>query len=614
MTPPEKDPAFEALLEYLQIVRGFDFMAYKRSTLTRRVAKRLQTLNIESFKDYIDFLEVHPDEFIQLFNTILINVTSFFRDPPVWDFLTREIILRILAGKKAKDPIRIWSAGCASGEEAYTLAMLFAEALGKEPFRQRVKIYATDVDEEALVQARQAAYSLKEIDPVPEDLRTRYFDRAEDRYVFKSDLRRSVIFGRHDLLQDAPISHMDLLVCRNALMYFNAEAQARILARFHFALNHDGYLFLGKAEMIVSHPKFFVPVDLKNRIFTKIPAVNFQERMVVLAQAGDSGAADQLGQYVRLSELAYENGPSAQIVVDRQGRLTLANEQARVLFGLDLQNLGRPFQDLQLSYRPAELRSLIEQVYAEGSPLTLAGVKHPLPGGEVQYLDVQVQPLRDENTQLLGVSISFQDVTRFRRLEDEIQRVRQELETASEELQSANEELQTTNEELQSTVEELQTTNEELQSSNEEMETMNEELQSTNEELQTMNDELRQRTTDLNQANTFLQSILSSVRAGIVVVDRDLRILSWNQKAEELWGLRAEEVQKKSLLKLDIGLPVDQLRAPIQAFQTGKATYKEIEVEATNRRGKHLRCHITLTLSLSPDGERQGVVLLMEEE
>jgi len=614
MNATEKDPTFEALLEHLRAVRGFDFAAYKHTTLMRRVMRRIQMINIKDFKDYLDHLEVHPEEYTQFFNTILINVTAFFRDPPAWDYLGKEIIPKILAAKKPKDPIRIWSAGCASGEEAYTLVMMLAEAVGTKPFQDRVKIYATDVDEEALTQARHATYDTKDIESIPEELRNKYFDVVNGHYAFKKEMRRSIIFGRHDLIQDAPISRMDLLVCRNTLMYFNAEAQARILARFHFALNDNGYLFLGKAEMILTHAKLFAPVDMKNRIFTKVPTVNFHDRMVVMAQAGDAVAADQLSHQMRLQEVAFDAIPTALVAVDRRGNLMLANDQARFLFGLEPKDMGRPFQDLPLSYRPAELRSMIEQVYAVHRPITLAEVEHSLPGDGNQYLDVQVRPLPDEGNQLLGVSISFQDVTRYHQLKEEIHVVKQDLETTSEELQSANEELQTTNEELQSTVEELQTTNEELQSSNEEMETMNEELQSTNEELQTMNDELRLRTDELNQVNTFLNSILGSVRVGIVVVDRDLRVLSWNKQAEDLWGLRAEEVQGKFLMNLDIGLPAEQLHDPIQSFLLGANPYKKMVVEAINRRGKVIKCHITFTPSIGPGGELQGVVLLMEEE
>jgi two-component system, chemotaxis family, CheB/CheR fusion protein len=241
---PEGDQAFEALLEFLKRSRGFDFTGYKRSGLQRRLTKRMQQLQIDAFEAYVDYLEVHPEEFIQLFNTILINVTAFFRDVAAWEFLAKEIIPRILSHKAAGDPIRVWSAGCASGEETYTTAILLAEALGWGEFRQRVKIYATDVDEDALAQARLASYGPRAINDLPPELRQKYFEQGDSSYVFRSDLRRTVIFGRHDLIQDAPIPRLDLVVCRNTLMYFNAEVQSRVLARLHFALNDEGFLAL----------------------------------------------------------------------------------------------------------------------------------------------------------------------------------------------------------------------------------------------------------------------------------------------------------------------------------------------------------------------------------
>lgn len=283
MNESNQDQEFEALLEYLRQRRGFDFTGYKRTSLRRRVSKRMNMVGIENFRDYLDYLEVHPDEFTNLFNTILINVTAFFRDASAWDYLAQEVIPRIVEGRAADEPIRVWSAGCASGEEAYTLAILLAEALGPEQFRHQVEIYATDVDEEALAQARQASYSPKALEPLPVELRARYFEALENRYVFRPDLRRAVTFGRHDLVQDAPISCLDLLVCRNTLMYFNAETQGRILGRFHPALNDNGFLFLGRAEMLLTRTNLFTPVDLKHRIFIRVPRVNLRDRLLIEA-------------------------------------------------------------------------------------------------------------------------------------------------------------------------------------------------------------------------------------------------------------------------------------------------------------------------------------------
>lgn len=229
-------------------------------------------------------------------------------------------------------------------------------------------------------------------------------------------------------------------------------------------------------------------------------------------------------------------------------------------------------------------------------------------------MDLQVAPLMDINDNILGMSITFTDVTRYRRLQAELEHTNQELETAYEELQSTNEELETTNEELQSTVEELETTNEELQSTNEELETLNEELQSTNEELQTINDELRRRSDELNHVNAFLESILTSMRGGVVVIDTNLNVLIWNRRAEDFWGLRAEEVQGKNFLILDIGLPVERLKQIIRACLAGEEEVQEMVLDATNRRGKAIQCKVSCSPLRGAGGEIQGAILLMEEQ
>ena len=613
MTIQDDNQVFEALLDYLRVSRGFDFTGYKRSSLQRRVRKQMQIHDLDKFSDYLDYLQVHPEEFLPLFNTILINVTAFFRDASAWKYLESQTLPRLLGEKSETAPIRIWSAGCASGEEAYTLAMLLSEALGAERFRRQVKIYATDVDEEALVQARHASYSIKDLNLVKQELRERYFELLEERYIFRPDLRRAVIFGRHDLVQDAPISRLDLLVCRNALMYFNAETQAKILDRFHFALNDSGVLFLGKAEMLLTHANLFTHISLQHRIFRRVHKKNRRDRLLLVNHNSYPSTTTSLDTQIRLQELAFNTVPVAQLIVDRNGHLMMANEPARSMFSINMLDLGRPLQDLEISYRPLELRSHIDQVYSDISPLTVRDVVRHLREDQTQYLDVQFNPLQDKDEEILGVSISFIDVTRYHELQEQLLRSNQELETANEELQSSNEELETTNEELQSTNEELETTNEELQSTNEELETMNEELQSTNEELQTINDELRVRTSELNQANAFLESILTSLRAGVVVVNSQFNILSWNEEATNLWGLRADEVRSQSFFSLDIGLPVSQLREPIRQCLRGNETQREMEVSAVNRRGRRIQCRISFNPLISHERERQGVILLMEE-
>jgi two-component system CheB/CheR fusion protein len=602
---------FEELVQYIKGNRGFDFTGYKRPSLQRRFQKRMQAVHVGSYSEYRLFLEQHPGEFIDLFNTILINVTAFFRDGVAWDYLQQEIVPRIVEESEGKPGIRVWSTGCATGEEAYSLAMSFAEAMPAETFRERVKIYATDVDEEALADGRHGIYQAARLDNVREDLRERYFDRVEQRYVVKADLRRAVIFGRHDVVQDPPISRIDLLTSRNTLMYFMPDAQARILANFHFALRDGGFLFLGKSEMMLSRSSLFSPVDLKRRVFQKVSS---GEAFRPIPRGRPPVEPPEETVDVLMRDAGFETGPIAQLVVDRAGNLTLANMQARALFNLAQRDVGKPLKDLEVSYKPVELRSQIDRAYAERHTISLRDVDWHQPSGEHRVMDVQVAPLVAADGQLVGVGISFVDVTRYKRLQDAVEHSKRDVEVAYEELQSTVEELETTNEELQSTNEELETTNEELQSTNEELETMNEELQSTNEELETINDELNQRTEELNQTNVFLESILGSLDAGVVVLDVDLRVSAWNEGAHELWGLRGEEVQGQHFMNLDIGLPTEKLRTPLRRLLAGESAEQPIVLDATNRRGRRIACRVRISPLADGEAPPRGLILFMEAD
>jgi two-component system, chemotaxis family, CheB/CheR fusion protein len=604
----EAGPQFESLIEYLRESRGVDFTGYKRTSLVRRVAKRCQELGIDTFVAYLDYLQVHADEIPILFDKILINVTEFFRDRDSWDYLRENIVPRIVAKNGL---IRIWSAGTASGEEAYSAAITFCEALGADQFLRRVKIYATDIDEEALNKAR-AGYFPKDLESLDEDLRNKYFEPQGTRFAFRTSLRRGLIFGRHDLMQDAPISRLDLLICRNTLMYFTAESQAQILSRFHYALNDDGYLFLGRAEMLLTHGSLFEPVDLRQRIFSRVVRLQLRDRLLLLGQSGTGETGSQVARQMRVRELATEGVPFAQIVIDAMGMLVTANQAARRMFDIAPGDLGRALKDLDVSYKPLDLRSPIDRVYRERRPFSTPSVEFPMPDGGTRQYDVYFSPLIDDDGTMVGTSVSFVDVTHLAQLRADLERSKQDVETAYEELQSSNEELETTNEELQSTVEELETTNEELQSSNEELETMNEELESTNAELQSINGELQQRTDDVNKLNTFLHAITGNIEVGAVVLDGDMKVQVWNERAADLWGLRSDEVVGQAFFDLDIGLPAKDIRNMIRDVLRGKPASDEMTVDAVSRRGRSIGMRV-MAYALSDGARSKGVVLVMEE-
>src|SRR5215469_11820170 len=604
MTQPNDEPEVDSNLEDLLVLirdsRGFDFTGYKRSSLARRIRKRMHEAGIADYLDYRDRLESSAEEFGHLFNTILINVTGFFRDPETWTYLQREVMPDLIANADNHRDIRVWSAGCASGEEAYSLAIAFAEALGIEETAKRVKIYGTDVDEDALRDARTGIYTAKALEAISPDLRDKYFEKNGAQFAFRPDLRRRVIFGRHDITRDAPISRLDLLVCRNTLMYFNVEAQAQVIDRFHFALREGGELFLGKAEMLLSDSERFEVVSMRQRIFRRRPGVAVPRYQTMPIRLDTIGSPEirEVSRKRQLRDLALEAAPFAILGIDADGMVVLINSQMRSVFGMTSRDLSRPFHDLEISYRPVELRSLIERAYAEHRVVRVNSVELRLGPEEVQYWDIQIQPLWGSDGLSAGAMLMFIDATVSTRVQLELKRNREDLDTAHEELQSTNEELETTNEELQST--------------NEELETTNEELQSGNEELETMNEEMRARTAELDEARTFMEGVLFSVAAGVVVLDRSLLVRSWNKGAEELWGLRADEVRNQPFFNLVFGLPTGDVQSVVQECLASGQRTGPIRVAAINRIGRSITCTVTCS-PLKSNGAGEGAVLLMEE-
>jgi two-component system, chemotaxis family, CheB/CheR fusion protein len=265
----EASPEFETLLDYLRHSRACDLTHYKRSTLMRRFQHRMQQINIDTYKNYLQYLQVHPEEHLALLSDVLINFTGFFRDRAAWIYLATEIIPKIIDRKPSDEPIRIWSAGCATGAEIYSLLMLLAEILGVEFCQQRIQCYATDADPDTLQKAQSATYSDLEIIGIPPNLLEKYFRQTEQGFVFSPELGRLVTVQQHDLMKDESLPAIDLLICRNVLMYFTLEAQNFILTRFHSVLNHTGFLFLGQAEMVLHHRQLFTLVSLKQRIYAR---------------------------------------------------------------------------------------------------------------------------------------------------------------------------------------------------------------------------------------------------------------------------------------------------------------------------------------------------------
>jgi len=562
--PQEIATDFRAFLEKLSARYNFDFREYKEASLARRIRARMSQVHVDSFAAYSNLLDTNPNEHVTLFNTILINVTTFFRDSEAWKALAEDVIPRLVDEAGDSRSLRIWSAGCSSGEEPYTIAMLLAEHLGEAANNYTVKIYGTDIDEEALTAARHAVYRTEQLKDIPDRLVDRYFTRDGQLYRFRRDIRRWCIFGGHNLTQAPPLSHIDLLVCRNVLIYFTSELQDRILTRFHYSIREDGVLFLGRSESLLARSRLFTPLNLKWRIFQRTPSVSRQAAAVLpeaptANQVSAAARAEAAAPAARIQR-ALEALPAAVLVIDMSDTILTWNPAAEAMFDIPTASaLARKFRDLDVSYRVEGLRARIEDVKVRHAANRMDDVTFTRRSGEMVHADITISPLF-EAYRLIGVLVYAIEATEHARLKEQMARIAEQHATAIEELQSTNEELETTNEELQSTNEELETTNEELQSTNEELETTVEELQAANSELGALNAELEGRSAELKRVDAYHQGLLNSMEQSIFVTDRSLVVTSWNQASERMWGLRAEQAVGRDLAALPVGDMVRTLR------------------------------------------------------
>ncbi|HWF15680.1 MAG TPA: CheR family methyltransferase [Acidimicrobiales bacterium] len=641
-TPPDpSDEGLQELLAFIRDARGFDFTGYKRTTVNRRVHRRMQDVGLSSIDEYQDLLEADVDEFSELFNTILINITGFFRDPAAWQYLEASVLPEIIARHAPDEPIRLWSAGCASGEEPYSLAMAMANLLGLPEVARRVKIYATDIDLDALETARAAVYPDKVLQDVPEGYRPLYFqpDAQNRGSAVVPALRRTVVFGRHDLTNDPPISRVDLVACRNTLMYLNAETKAAVIPRLHYALGNGGYLFLGRAEMVLgTGVGRFRPVSLKQRIFAAAPqapgslvpgdtranASGYPERRPYDLQA--PVALTELSDLRTLSDREFEPAIIAELYVNTDLIVTGANDAAQGLLAFDAQDLGRPLRELPLAAQPIDLATPIQRAIAEGSSRGLGVARYATAAGDAVDVEVRILPTLDQHQHVVGASITFDDIRATKRLREAYRQMHEELETAYEELQSTNEELVTSNEELQSSYEELETSNEELQSTNEELETTNEELRSSNDELESTNIDLKTTTEAVENLNETLvdanrdlqhysglhQQVMDHFPAAIVVLNSRLLVTEWNNAAATMWGLSQAEVLDEPFFGLDFGLPLEALQAPVRACRADGAQPASLELAAVDGSGRSLTCRVRV-LPIGA-GREFSAMLVMEAD
>ncbi|HET6654754.1 MAG TPA: chemotaxis protein CheB [Gammaproteobacteria bacterium] len=541
----------ETICKLLHERIGHDFSQYKDKTLTRRIQRRMQVLQVESMSQYIERLRAEPAEAERLFHELLIGVTQFFRDPDAWDALRQNVIPQLFEGKGAADTVRVWAPGCATGEEVYTVAMLLREALNRRDARPRIQIFGTDVDTRAVDVARAGRYkSLPGVDP---ERLERWFAEDGDAYIPVKPLREMCVFSPHDLVKDPPFSKLDLICCRNLMIYMKAELQDRVLRKFHYALKSDGWLFLGQAEGVSRHARLFAATDKKHRIFQRreapaqsmhdfsLPGGPERQAGAPRPPPGASGRADDDRLDRNARRLMQKYSP-AYVVIDRHHEILRFSggetgpylEPSAGAASLNLIGITKK------ALRPA-VRGVVQKAFASGR----AAVHEKLTlrvDGEARAITLIAEPL--ETNDALCV-VAFQDTgaagsakTSEQAADAGVAELEQELHTTRVQLHATINELEATNEEMKSANEEYQSVNEELQSSNEELETSKEEMQSINEELQTINAELSSKNSQLNRANSDLANLLESTEIATIFLDNDLRVKSFTPRMRELFHLR----------------------------------------------------------------------------
>ncbi len=555
----------------LRLRTGHDFSGYKDKTVTRRVQRRMQVLQIDEVPDFIERLRKEPQELDALLQDLLIGVTNFFRDPQAFEALEREVIPHLFEGKGPDDTVRVWVPGCSTGEEAYSIAMLLREHGPKDQAAPKLQIFASDIDEESLQLARVGRYPSTIVTDVPPARLERYFVREDGTYRIVSDLREICLFSAHNLLRDAPFSKLDLIACRNLLIYLTPDLQNRLIPLFHYALNDSGYLFLGTSENVTRHSRLFATVDKSHRIFKRRPQI--ERRLPEFPLTAPEGALRRVPpahrttvEHEPLQTMAerqlLDRYSPAYVVINADGELI--HGSGRTGKYLELAP-GAPRMDIFSMARTglrADLRVGVHKAVSTGQVAIQKSIVVGTNGGR-QTIDLVVQPMRAGASQEMLYLVVFQDVGGIRmasesesagveELEsDNLRQLEMELRTTRERLQTTTEELESSNEELKSGNEELSSMNEELQSANEELETSKEELQSINEELQTVNAELNARVEELSRANSDIANLLESTQIATVFLDRNLAVKSFTPAAKDVFRL----------VESDTGRPITHVRA-----------------------------------------------------
>ena len=561
--PPDEQTTLQKIFAELEGRTGHDFSHYKRSTVLRRLERRLQVTDAETLGAYLQVLNDQPGEARALYKELLISVTRFFRTPEAFETLEDSVIPSLFENKAPDDEVRVWVAGCATGEEAYSLAILLHEYARTLEAPPSIQVFATDVDTEGLATARAGVYPPTIAADVPAPRLDRFFQQEDDQYRVTPSLRNSVVFAEHNLIEDPPFSNLDLVCCRNLLIYLDQTLQEYVFRLFHYALNDDGFLFLGPSEAIGPAQSFFAMVDETRSILKVKSPASDDDRPVPLFPPSDTSLPDPTPQAPTRTPSDDMETVHRRLLMDQMASLLVdENREIVHLTGEAGQFLrhkpGAPTHNLLEKVPPVlrlELRGALYQAFQKDET-TERTLPFPVPEGP-EHVRVWVQPVDDPDVDRRLAQVCFEKVERpnvntteddapdtpsstelterEQDLEDELQDVKEQLQITSEEYETVAEEMETANEELMSM-------NEELQAKNEELQTSKEQLQSVNEELTTTNQQLSAKVEALDQANNDLQNLMEATKVGTLFLDRDLNIQRYTPPVTEVFSLRDSDV------------------------------------------------------------------------
>ena len=563
----DDDAAVNSILQILARSIGVDFTQYKMNTIKRRIIRRMMIYKLKSITEYLQYFKQHTSELDLLFQDLLINVTAFFRDKECSDHLLTDVIPKIIASKSPNDPIRVWIPACSTGQEAYSIAILLIEALGDRSGNTAIQIFATDLSETAISKARLGVYKADEVAEVSEKRLQRFFTKTDGSYRIIKSIRDLCIFATHNLAKDPPFSRLDLISCCNVLIYLDTNLQRKVISTFHYSLNPNGFLVLGRSENIGASTYMFSQVDKKLKTYTKKKDSASSPMFEMKYRQTDGNRTVQKPTFAHknniedidlersVDNVLLKKYTPASVVVNNdldilqfRGSTGLYLEAAPGKASLNLMKMARPGMAF-------ELRNIVHKAKKTGEAAKKTGLDFTI-DGKAHKVSIEALPLKTDTEEeyylvvFEEMKLAAADVDsgslknrRVQQLESELTALREDMKSIIESQQAANEELQSANEEIVSS-------NEELQSINEELETSKEEIESSNEELMTINQELQVRNEQLAESQEYSDFMFGMIRESVLVLDKDLRVRSANKAFFKTFNLTETDIEGKFLNEL----------------------------------------------------------------